>query len=218
MLLVAVSAHDIDAAGISLDVALPPAWLDEQLRDAELTAAGPGRLTARLSRSGDEIVVRGRVGADVTAPCARCLGPTPIHIDTELSLLLEPSPAAAPPKAPRGRAAAEANGKKKPAAEPEYEFQAHEADLDIYDGETVVLDPFVREAVLLEIPNFPLCSETCPGIGAAAPEPAEVEPAARIDPRLAPLAALRERVKDAAAPPKRPSNPPKAPRKKKNKE
>lgn len=47
---------------------------------------------------------------------------------------------------------------------PEYEFSASEAEYDLYDGETVVLDPFVREALLLEMPNFPLCSEDCPGI------------------------------------------------------
>ena len=39
-----------------------------------------------------------------------------------------------------------------------------EADLDEYDGERVVLDPFIREAILLELPSFPLCSEACPGI------------------------------------------------------
>lgn len=49
---------------------------------------------------------------------------------------------------------------------PEYEFSAEEADHDLYDGENVVLDGFVREALLLEVPNFPLCSEDCPGIGA----------------------------------------------------
>ena len=43
--------------------------------------------------------------------------------------------------------------------------------MDHYDGETVVLDPFVREAILLEVPNFPLCSEDCAGIQPAAPTP-----------------------------------------------
>lgn len=46
----------------------------------------------------------------------------------------------------------------------EYEFSAEEAEHDEYDGDTIVLDGFVREAILLELPNFPLCSETCAGI------------------------------------------------------
>lgn len=75
----------------------------------------------------------------------------------------------------------------------EYEFSPEEADIDTFDGETIVLDAFIREALLLEMPNFPLCSETCPGIGAAAPpaRDAGVGAANRVlDPRLAPLAAL----------------------------
>ena len=56
----------------------------------------------------------------------------------------------------------------------------------------MVLDPFIREAILLEVPNFPLCSDACPGIRRADLERAEPAPA--IDPRLAPLNALRERL------------------------
>ena len=62
-------------------------------------------------------------------------------------------------RAPKG-----GKGKSKVPRIAEYEFNSEEADHDEYDGETVILDPFVREAILLELPNFPLCSETCAGI------------------------------------------------------
>ena len=52
----------------------------------------------------------------------------------------------------------------------EFEFTSEEADHDLYDGESILLDEFVREALLLEMPNFPLCSEDCAGIS---PVPAE---------------------------------------------
>jgi uncharacterized protein len=151
--------------------------------EADARGAGPGKLEVRLSRSGRaDIVVRGRVKAEVEVPCARCLTPVPLAIDTEIALLLKPRPQAH--DAQKG-AAAKPNGSK-PAASPktggasaaskakrkesEYEFTAEEADEDTYDGERVVLDPFVREAILLELPSFPLCSEACPGIGDAASE------------------------------------------------
>jgi uncharacterized protein len=198
----AVSAHDIDAAGIALDAAVPVAWLAEELAGTEITAAAPGRLTARLSRSGHDIVVRGRVKADLSVPCARCLDPASVPVDTEIALLLHPGPVSARPPSPAPHAAG--NGKARPPAkDDEYEFSAGEADLDSYDGETVVLDPFVREAILLEVPNFPLCSEGCPGIRPAAAAPSE--PAPRVDPRLAPLRALRDKLAPAS---KRPSRPP----------
>ena len=180
MPLISVSAHDIDAAGLGLDAELPPAWIDGELSDADVKARAPGEVTARLSRTGDEIIVRGRVKAALMVPCARCTDPTALAVDTELTLLLQPV-------APAGKGAKPKHHHK---PDDEYELTAEEADVDSYDGETVVLDSFVREAILLEVPNFPLCSEGCPGIRPAAePAPAEAEPP--LDPRLSPLAALR---------------------------
>ncbi|WP_437282726.1 DUF177 domain-containing protein [Sorangium sp. So ce375] len=208
----AVSANDIDISGISLDTALPIDWMNSALADADVTGRAPGHLSARLSRTGNEIVVRGRVKAPVATPCARCLAPAALDIDAELSLLLRPAPKADGHGHGHRRDDAARNGAAKSVAakvkEPEYEFTSEEADVDTYDGETVELDPFIREAILLEMPNFPLCSEACPGIGPAASREdreggsstlahgaaEEDEVAPGLDPRLAPLSALREKL------------------------
>src|SRR5262245_31660959 len=87
MTLLAVSATDIDTSGLALDRELPVAWLDAELADATATAGQPGRVAVRLSRSGHDVVVRGRVRAAIQTPCARCLEPARWDIDTELSLL-----------------------------------------------------------------------------------------------------------------------------------
>ncbi|WP_437321428.1 YceD family protein [Sorangium sp. So ce385] len=207
---IAVSANDIDISGLSLDMPLPAEWLSAELADADVAGRAPGHLTARLSRTGNEIVVRGRVKAPVATPCARCLSPAALDIDAELSLLLRPAPKAEAHGHGHRRDDGGRNGAAKAGAkakEPEYEFTAEEADVDTYDGETVVLDPFIREAILLEMPNFPLCSEACPGIGPAASREdreggsstlaggaAEEDEAPGLDPRLAPLSALREKL------------------------
>jgi uncharacterized protein len=220
MALLSISAHDLDTAGFAVDVDLPVPWLEQELCDAELTAVAPGHFDGRLSRSGNLVVIRGRVRADVQTSCARCLLPATVHVLAEVSLLLKPAaPAAAPRHTSDAHDGKRANGASKAAhKEPEWEFSAEDADVDTYDGETVVLDPFIREAILLEIPNFPLCSEACPGIRPAAEEPA-AEPA--VDPRLAPLRALRAKIAEkrpAARPAPSSPEPPKAPKKKKNKE
>lgn len=217
MALFAVSAHDIDAAGLALEGELPVAWLAEELAGTELAAPAPGRLSARLSRSGHDIVVRGRVKADLRIPCARCLDPAAVPVDTELSLLLRPAAAPHTERPAASHSAGNGKAKAAPKEEPEYEFASGEADQDTYDGETVVLDPFVREAILLEVPNFPLCSEACPGIRPAAAD-APPAPAPRVDPRLAPLRALRDKL---APPPAKTASRPAArttPKKKKTKE
>lgn len=199
MPLLSVSAADIDTAGLPLEVELPVEWLDHELSDAQVRAAAPGFVRARLSRSGKSVVVRGRVKAAVTAPCARCLEPTEIAIDAELSLLLVPAAPKPAHGAPTHGAPAHGDSKERRAGpkEAEHEFTADEAEIDTFDGETVVLDELVREAILLEMPNFPLCSEACAGIRprTAAANGGAIGGAKRpLDPRLAPLGELRAKL------------------------
>ena len=209
--LIAISAADIPVEGIAIDVAVPPIWLDAELSDAKLSMgvgdwearSSPqgGHVQARLSRSGQDIVVRGRVTAEIVLACVRCLRPTRIPVDGELSLLLRPLSRAA--RNHHGGASRGGRGAgDERASDEEYQFTAEEADLDGYDGETVVLDEFVREAILLELPQFPLCSDGCVGIPAAPADwpPVQEAPAPDVDPRLAPLGALRTKLTGEAPP------------------
>jgi uncharacterized protein len=217
MSLFAIPAVDIDAAGRSIEADLPVDWLDKQLAEVDVHATQPGFVSVRLSRSGNEIVVRGKTRVSLTAPCGRCLSPAKLDIEGELALLLQPArtPAPEPPAADaRGRGAASATSatasspgkspaKGKRAAKekdlPEYEFSSEDADVDTYDGETIVLDDFVREAILLEMPIFPLCSEDCPGIRPASSDDVDEGAEPHVDPRLAPLGALRAALSQSKA-------------------
>lgn len=168
-------ANDVETTGMAVAVTLPREWLSTQLADAEVSAREEGQLQGRLSRSGKaDVVVRGRVRAKVAVPCARCLAPSAVDVDTELALLLRPRSEAKltlGKRQPKPEPAAKASAHKNR----EYEFSSEEAEIDEYDGERVVLDGFVREAILLELPSFPLCSETCSGIAESnAPAPIPV--------------------------------------------
>lgn len=180
------SAGDIKVDGLQVDHILPQEWLSKRLADSKVQAWADGRIHGRISRSGPhDMVVRCKIEAAIESPCVRCLQPAHTEVRTVLSLLLEPVQRA------------KARGPKSGGGE--YEFQAAEADIDSYDGEKIILDDFVREAVLLEIPNFPLCSEACPGIGPGPNKDLQTtasEPA--VDPRLAPLGAFRKKAEGAA--------------------
>lgn len=296
-----IPAHDIDTSGLSKSFELPASWLALALGDTDVEATGSGKADVRLSKSGQDVYVNGKVAAPLKMPCARCLKDVIIPVDTEISLLLRPlkgehgthsrthgahghashghsshgphvdkdaataksakdaaaarkeaakeaaaakkaaaetddlakdapakddAPEDAPAPVAVAKAAAKASDAKagakasdaKAAAKPakdaskangapkkhrshdeeeEYEFSSEEADTDVYDGETVVLDDFLREALLLEVPSFPLCSEDCPGIrpsAKATPERSE----AGLDPRLSPLRALKTKLMLAA--------------------
>ncbi len=237
MPLFAIPAADLDASGRSLAADLPVAWLDEQLGDCDMHGVEPGHISLRLSRSGTDVVVHGRVHAVVEVPCGRCVDPTKVDVDAEMSLLLKPAaPAMLAQKANEKRAAAQAKksagggkgktkdeggvsvgaaasakaatGKRAPKEKepPEYEFASEDAEVDVYDGDTVVLDGFIREAILLEMPIFPLCSEACPGIRPASLEAVKGGAPPPIDPRLAPLGALRAALSKTASGPREPND------------
>lgn len=193
--LFAIPLKDLDAGPKQVRGAIPVEWLKKRLiEDALKTdteavdASKEGAIDVRLTPAGgDNVLVQGHVRATIDTTCGRCLGPASVPIDGELSLLMVPKEGAAK-RAPRGRKSKESEG--------EFEFDPQEADVATYDGETLVLDELVREAILLELPISPLCSETCAGMHAD-PSVAAILGKARVDPRLAKLAELRGKVKDS---------------------
>ncbi len=202
--------HDLQQLGMQdVDAPLTREWMSHALEGLEVAPAGDreGRVRLRLVTTGRDVVVRGTVSAPVTTTCGRCLRSMPLDIEADLSLLLMPEKVAAPPKTPRGpkRGKNESVTAHQPSSktgkgrwhrddgDEVYEFSPDEADADTYAGDEVVLDGFIREAIVLEIPIFPLCSEQCPGIGPVPAAPGDADLAdPPIDPRLAPLLALKK--------------------------
>jgi uncharacterized protein len=200
-----VPLADLDYGEREIDQEIPVEWLATTLEGSEATPQGPGRFEATVSKTGREVMVRGRVKATVTLPCARTLDPAAYDLDTEVFLLLQPA-ASVPdgPKPQRKQTQKGARGAPAPRpskGEEEAKMREEEAARDTYDGDRVVLDRFVREFLVLELPMVPLRedlrSEATPGIERP-PEPAQTSRSTReaIDPRLAPLAAIASRLRD----------------------
>jgi uncharacterized protein len=172
----AIPVKDLDAAGKPFRFPVRAAWIRAALEGTDVAAGeGDGSLELRLSKSGTDVVVRGKLQAELTVPCARCLEPARVSIADDISALVIP----------------EAAMRDQSGGADEDDLSLEEADLIPYDGETVVLDELVRDELLLGIPMIPLCSEACPGIR---PElaPEEPEHAPGIDPRLRPLLRLKK--------------------------
>jgi uncharacterized protein len=171
----AIPVRDLDAAGKPFRFPVRAAWLRGALEGTDVAAPDrDGDLEVRLSRSGTDVVVRGRFQADLVVPCARCLEPAPVTIAEDVSVLVVP-----------------ASAMREKAGKGDEDAPLEHADVIPYDGETVVLDDLVRDELLLAIPMIPLCSEACPGISPklAAEEP---EPGPGVDPRLRPLLRLKK--------------------------
>jgi uncharacterized protein len=168
-----ITASDLDAGGRAYRFPVKASWLRHTLENHEAKPAGKeGLLDVRASKSGNDVVVTGKLDADLAIPCARCTEPFSLHVHSDIRVLYAPA------------------SKLKAPSKNDYEFSAEEADTLPYDGETVVLDDLVRDELLLEIPMIPLCSEGCPGMSGA-PKTAEKTEEKGIDPRLAPLLGFR---------------------------
>ena len=145
--------------------------------DIELTAPVTGEV--RLTYSGRSILVQGRFETAIAEHCSRCLGPAsaPLVVEVEEEALpaidLE-------------------SGRPVDAGE--------EPDvLRLTDHHELDLEPVVRDAISLAEPIAPLCRQDCPGLcvtcGAElAADPGHAHADAEVDPRLAALAGIRERL------------------------
>lgn len=185
-----IPVSDVDAGGKAFDFVIRPAWVRGALEDCDATTDGKnGSLSVRVSKSGHDFVVRGRLVAGLEAPCSRCLNPTQFTVDEDLSLLFVPS-----------------KELRKREGSAEAEISAEDADTLPYDGETLVLDDLVRDELVLETPMIPLCSEDCAGIRPAdsgagesslgSRSHSDPESGDKVDPRLAPLLRFRTNSKE----------------------
>jgi uncharacterized protein len=164
------------APGTSEDVEidLPALPLAEGL---DLARPLEGRL--RLMSSGRGILVRGRLETALTERCSRCLRPAvaPLLLEIEEEAL--------------------------PSIDVETGLPVDTRDerdvLRLTDHHELDLEPAVRDAISLAEPIAPLCRPDCPGLcetcGAdLATEPGHAHPEDEVDPRLATMASLRDRL------------------------
>lgn len=98
-------------------------------------------VTAESTRTGSSYLLEGRVEADISGDCSRCLKAFDFKVVAEFSMMLRRG----------GRIHGET-------VEEDFVLlsEAQEYDLDIF--------PVVHEAIVLEMPIKYLCSESCAGI------------------------------------------------------
>jgi uncharacterized protein len=112
--------------------------------DAEVSFLSPIRYELIVTKTGDNLWLRGPVHADLSLSCSRCLESFAYSIDSELSIELMPKEA-------------EPSGS-------EVELKNDELDIYYYEGDEIDLDPYVYEEVMLGIPLKALCSDSCKGM------------------------------------------------------
>lgn len=216
-----VSLGELDDGPKEMSGPLTSQWVRQLLSDTEVEPAGDedGRLDVLLTKNGSEVLVQGYLDLTVSVPCARTLDPAIYRLRPEVFLMLAPAggveTGSRGGSSGRGRGARDpkkgSKGGKKGAWDADPELSEEDAAQDTYVGDKVVLDDFLREFILLEIPMLPLredlrdvpfeANPPLPVAGASAEEAAAAASGSDaktdekpLDPRLSPLRDLKARL------------------------
>lgn len=188
-----VAVRDLPA---TRTIAVPAAFVETAVKGMTLRDAlegegvdgdgGEAELELYLDSDDKNVFAHGHIRGTVTVACSRCVAPSHIKFDEPVRVTFLPA-SEMPTKEER-----------EPSAEGEGEDGAEleENDLDVFpfDGETVDLEPLIREQFVLAVPFAPLCREDCLGLCDQCGADKNVAPcscARPVDPRFAGLQSLK---------------------------
>jgi uncharacterized metal-binding protein YceD (DUF177 family) len=211
-----VSLGDLEDGPKEMTGPLTREWVRNLLQDTEVEPAGDadGRLDVTLTKNGVEVLVQGYLDVTVSVPCARTLDPAVYRLKPEVFLMLSPAGGGESTlRSGRGQRDREQRRGKKPEKthdkksgwDKDPELSEEDAASDTYSGDQIVLDEFLREFILLEIPMLPLredlrgvpfeANPPLPAAGASVQDATVAESGeAPLDPRLSPLRDLKARL------------------------
>jgi len=125
-----------------------PAWCADVLRDTDAQPGGEeGRVEVEVTHAGSDFLVRGSVQITLAATCVRCLRPTPVAIDAPISVLYVAGPIVE-------AARTEEDDDDEPAPD-------EGPDMEHFQRNKLILDSYVRDTILLEVPMNPKCQVDC---------------------------------------------------------
>jgi len=180
-----VRLSEMSRAPVSVRFDLSTAWMESELHGIIMAnGRSEGYVEVEAALSGTTVTIYGRVVGSFDVECSRCLGPASVDVDTYVSFVLVKRPAA--------RSLAR-----------DVELEPEDMAVSYYDSDQEVdLAPYIREQLALAVPLKPLCRPDCwpEWFGDRITIEAEAQmdderngTEAVVDPRWAPLAALKER-------------------------
>lgn len=153
-----VNIDEIKEGGLDRTWDLARERVDEMVAgdQAGYRSDGPMQIQAHLDKVERRVLLRARARATLKAPCGRCLSPIPVEVPLDFRMTFVPEDQyAAPPSKDeddvgRGEVAAS--------------FEPTSLDEETYSGREIELTPVVREQLILALPQYPVCRDSCKGL------------------------------------------------------
>jgi uncharacterized protein len=123
------------------------AWLSEALAGSQARPTPGAELAIRLRASAysGNVFLRGEMRTRLLLVCSRCAEEWLEPMEFPFQLVLAPA-------------------KEERCEEEEVELTKDDLEFTYYQGEVIDLDDVLREAVILQIPDYPLCRPDCKGL------------------------------------------------------
>jgi uncharacterized protein len=131
-----IQIPDIPEEGLEVD-------LEEDLNLEGITLVSPVKARLSVTKIETEVVVNGRLTAELEFTCSRCLKSFRQPQDLPVNVVYHPEV----------EAGAEKHG-----------LHDDEMDMGFYTGEELDMQELIREQVMLNLQMKPLCDESCKGI------------------------------------------------------
>lgn len=162
--------NDIPYEGESFSEQLSLAWLSERLPPGWKAVEPLPVVNGDLVPMTNGVMARGSIVAAFQYDCGRCAEPNVYPLSTSFTHAFV---------SPEHKTSDEVDG---------------EGGMSVFDGIVIDLEPVVSEEVILALPDYPVCSESCKGLCPRCGtnlnvESCQCEP--EIDPRWAKLAHIR---------------------------
>lgn len=160
---------------VVIDREMPLSWLHAEFEACEYTVTPlSSHVNIKLEACAGGVLAKGRAEVRIATQCGTCLSDIEYFLSSEIMSYLMPM-------------------EKYEEIDENGELTPDDLEREWYEGDTVVLDRIIRDALMLELPMNPKCQDNCPGL-------AEFEAAKTpegIDPRLAPLAGIKLNKKES---------------------
>jgi len=172
-----IDVRELALGSLTLTGEVPLA--DLKLNSSDVYVLGKIVVNLRAEKQAQKIRVRGHFAFDIELPCARCLDPVKAPILAEFDQFYQ------------SNADHHLTG--------EIELQEKDTGVAFFSGEFIEVSDIVREHILLGLPMKPVCREDCKGLCPYCGKNRNVEVcnchSLFVDPRLAPLLQVRNRMK-----------------------